>query len=342
MSHQQSYTSTGATTTTPATTDTSAEIAPELAQSVVIIPKTRLFSAPIEIIEYLMSVSSKKKMIIFFPTTDQVILYSFLINNRLGLYRVYEIHSRLDQNQRTWTSEQFYSATTGILLTTDASARGMDYKNITHCIQFGIAENRDTYIHRAGRTARIGKRGYNILVLSPNEEFYLYRTLCGLNITPNTQLERLFKKPIFRNLGDELSELIANVRDSKDPQLANLIKSARTSMLSFYKRHKTEFGDDNKIEAVTQMVNSFYHQGGMKELPRETLTSSSSSEGWNIGDKFDVGVSPRLMEAQSNLNSGLMFGRWRRKKNPLEPPSDEIPFTNNNSHGEDEQPEESK
>jgi len=73
--------------------------------------------------------------------------------------RIYEIHSKLTQAGRTMASESFRRCETGILLSSDVTARGMDFPNVTHVIQVGLATSKEQYIHRLGRTARAGKEG---------------------------------------------------------------------------------------------------------------------------------------------------------------------------------------
>lgn len=73
--------------------------------------------------------------------------------------RVYEIHSRLSQVQRTRAAEHFRTSETAILMSSDVTARGMDFPGVTHVIQVGLPTDRDTYVHRLGRTGRAGKEG---------------------------------------------------------------------------------------------------------------------------------------------------------------------------------------
>jgi len=59
-----------------------------------------------------------------------------------------------------------------ILASSDVSARGMDYPDVTFVLQVGMTE-RDQYIHRLGRTARAGKNGKGLLLLAPFEYDYM-------------------------------------------------------------------------------------------------------------------------------------------------------------------------
>ena len=86
--------------------------------------------------------------------------------------------------QRTKTSDQFRAMKQGILFSSDVSARGVDYPGITHVIQLGIPSSREMYIHRLGRTGRAGKDGEGIIVLDPEERFFLKTELKDLPIEP--------------------------------------------------------------------------------------------------------------------------------------------------------------
>ena len=51
-----------------------------------------------------------------------------------------------------------------IMFTSDVSARGMDYPDVTTVIQVGLPSDKAQYVHRLGRTARAGKQGECVLV----------------------------------------------------------------------------------------------------------------------------------------------------------------------------------
>ena len=62
-----------------------------------------------------------------------------------------------------------------ILLSTDHAARGLDVEDVTHVIQFDLPHQADTYVHRAGRAGRLGRDGWVISILTPDQEFVLER-----------------------------------------------------------------------------------------------------------------------------------------------------------------------
>ena len=103
--------------------------------------------------------------------------------------KVYEIHSKLTQAQRTRSADNFRRATSGILLSSDVTARGMDFPDVTHVIQIGLPQTKETYIHRLGRTARAGKEGEGWLFLNPFEARDARQMLDGIRIQPDETLE---------------------------------------------------------------------------------------------------------------------------------------------------------
>lgn len=84
-----------------------------------------------------------------------------------------QIHSRMSQSARTKTSDKFRDGTNMIMFSSDVSARGMDYPDVTFVLQVGVPSDRAQYIHRIGRTARAGKSGSGYLLLHDFETYFL-------------------------------------------------------------------------------------------------------------------------------------------------------------------------
>lgn len=132
------------------------------------------------------------KAIAFFNNTDTVKmideLFEYLPRYASPLPPVFGIHSGLDQRQRTRAADSFRRAQTGLLISTDVTARGMDFPNVTHVLQFGVPPNRDQYIHRIGRTGRANKSGQAWLIIRKDEVSDARRVLPGLPIKRNDTL----------------------------------------------------------------------------------------------------------------------------------------------------------
>lgn len=134
------------------------------------------------------------KAIIFFPSTAavryayQVLRYTQMFNRRTGI-APFEIHSKLGQDSRTRSAESFRNAHSAILLSSDVTARGMDFPGVTDVIQVGLPPDRDQYIHRVGRTGRAGNAGKGWLLLTEDEVAEARTRLPGLPIKPNNTLE---------------------------------------------------------------------------------------------------------------------------------------------------------
>ena len=103
--------------------------------------------------------------------------------------RILEIHAKLSQGQRTASSDAFRNAQSAILLSSDVTARGMDFPNVTHVIQMGLPTSREQYVHRVGRTARAGKEGEGWLILNPLEAEEAQYRLRKLPIQRDNSLE---------------------------------------------------------------------------------------------------------------------------------------------------------
>ncbi|GAA5880864.1 hypothetical protein JCM16303_005150 [Sporobolomyces ruberrimus] len=134
------------------------------------------------------------KAVVFLPTTRLTQLFSQILismKNHLPWGRdtlVVEIHSKKSQDQRTRASDLFRRANSGysVLVTSDVSARGVDYPGVTRVIQVGIPGSRDLYIHRVGRTGRAGKSGRGDLVLLPWESGFVSWQLNDIPLKPCT------------------------------------------------------------------------------------------------------------------------------------------------------------
>ena len=84
-------------------------------------------------------------------------------------YNADALHGDLNQAQRDRVMMKFRQKTVQILVATDVAARGIDVDNITHVIHMNMPDEMEFYTHRSGRTARAGKKGVSIAMVTNRE-----------------------------------------------------------------------------------------------------------------------------------------------------------------------------
>lgn len=116
---------------------------------------------------------------IIFCNTKKTVRYVTIVLQRFG-YDADEISSDLSQAAREDVLDRVRAGTLRFLVATDVAARGIDVPELSHVFQYEPPEDPESYIHRAGRTARAGATG---TVISLAE-----------NVIERIQLERIAKR----------------------------------------------------------------------------------------------------------------------------------------------------
>ncbi len=98
-----------------------------------------------------------------------------------------EIHGDLVQEKRERIMERFRKHHIPILVATDLASRGIDVQGITHIINFDMPEDIEVYVHRIGRTARMGASGKAVTFVTREEG----ARLTDVEMLVNRELERL-------------------------------------------------------------------------------------------------------------------------------------------------------
>jgi ATP-dependent RNA helicase DeaD len=91
------------------------------------------------------------------------------------------IHGDLQQSARDRVMRQFRDGKTKILVATDVVGRGIDVSTISHIINYDIPQFCDDYVHRVGRTGRMGREGVAFTFVSPEEGNELTRIEMRIN-----------------------------------------------------------------------------------------------------------------------------------------------------------------
>jgi ATP-dependent RNA helicase DeaD len=88
---------------------------------------------------------------------------------RTRIPRVAVMHGDLDQSLRNRIMQGFREAKITFLVATDVVGRGIDVRNISHVINYDLPEDPENYVHRIGRTGRIGADGVAIAFVLPEQ-----------------------------------------------------------------------------------------------------------------------------------------------------------------------------
>ncbi|MCK9183418.1 MAG: DEAD/DEAH box helicase [Fibrobacteraceae bacterium] len=97
-------------------------------------------------------------------------------------FRVGALSGDITQKLRETTLDAFRNKRLNILICTDVAARGIDVTHVTHVIVYDHPDDHEVYVHRSGRTARAGRSGVAISLITPVEEIELQKTAVDFGI----------------------------------------------------------------------------------------------------------------------------------------------------------------
>ena len=145
--------------------------------------------------------SQLSKGIIFASSKEKVRdLYHSL--RRLGV-KVAQIHSDLENAERTQTLLDFKNNKIELLVATDVVSRGIDIDDIQFVVNYDVPVQPEDYVHRIGRTARAGALGEGITFVTPKDKPRL------------DKIEKLLEKTIQRcQLPEEIASLAPAIDES--------------------------------------------------------------------------------------------------------------------------------
>ncbi|XP_077278013.1 putative ATP-dependent RNA helicase Dbp45A [Temnothorax americanus] len=139
----------------------------ELDQRYVLCPKDVLDSYLIEVIRTFRATNKNGSIMIFTDTCRQCQLLSMTLND-VGFTNV-ALHAMIKQKERLAALNKFKSNHVQILIATNVAARGLDIPTVELVVNHTIPNVPKEYIHRVGRTARAGKNGMAISLVTPRD-----------------------------------------------------------------------------------------------------------------------------------------------------------------------------
>ena len=150
---------------------------------------------------------------------------------------------------------QFFSLFVSWLIKTSVIGRGMDFPDVSLVVQVGLPADSDAYTHRVGRTARAGKGGRAVILLTEAESYF---------VQTNRQFPIQIHNASDQILKDSASESkVSQILESIDPVVK---QKAYSAYLGFTKTFMNKLQINTK--GLVQMANELA-LGGMKctEIP---------------------------------------------------------------------------
>lgn len=130
-----------------------------------------------------------KSAIVFINVTDDIAQVVAKLQY-VGL-SIEALYGEASKQDRAKVMGNFRDGKFQLLLATDVAARGLDIEGVTHVFHLDPATNAEYYLHRVGRTGRMGREGTTISIVTPKEQFILekFEKQLGITIAPKAMYE---------------------------------------------------------------------------------------------------------------------------------------------------------
>lgn len=211
-------------------------------------------------------------------------------------YHVSPLHGDMDQGMRSKVMERFKSKALQILVATDVAARGIDVNDLTHVINYELPDDPEVYTHRSGRTARAGKSGICMSIVSPKE-------ISGIR-----QIERLVKQKFNRSDIPDGAEVVRKRLFFHLEQIASAEPQADFAEVYLNTIHE-RFADMDKDELIRRLIwlqlqETISAYSGAKDLNAGYDSNEKGTRGnresvrlfMNMGEKDGIDSAQKLLE----------------------------------------------
>lgn len=224
---------------------------------------------PAQLVDFFIE-NMSKKIIVYYMTCACVDYWGVVLPRLAALkcLSIIPLHGKMKQSAREKGLASFTSLESGILLCTDVAARGLDIPGVDCIIQYDPPQDPNVFVHRVGRTARMGRQGNAIIFLMPKEEAYV-------------EFLRIRRIPLEeRNRSDKALAIIPDIRlaAKKDRDVMEKGLRAFVSYIRAYKEHHCSYIFRWKELEIGKLGMGF----GLLQLPSmsEVKHHSLSMEGF--------------------------------------------------------------
>uniref|UniRef100_M4FBM6 RNA helicase n=1 Tax=Brassica campestris TaxID=3711 RepID=M4FBM6_BRACM len=302
--------------------DPSARRPPGLTEEVVRIRRTR--EANQEAVLLSLCTRTFKSKVIIFSGTKQAAHRLKILFGLAGL-KAAELHGNLTQAQRLDSLEHFRKQEVDFLIATDVAARGLDIIGVQTVINYACPREIDSYVHRVGRTARAGRKGYAVTFVTDNDRSLLkvIAKKVGSKLKSRIIPEQSIVKwsQIIDEMEDQYSAVIREEREERALRKAEMEFAKAENMIEhrdeIYARPKrTWFMTEKEKKLVAKAEKDSARNPSGKEL-----ISADIAEDLKMKEK-------RKLEREKNLP--------RKKRRKLEAAREMLEDNEGEEDGEDQ------
>lgn len=144
------------------------------------------------------------------------------------------LHGDLKQSQRTAVMDRFRSGTTPVLVATDVAARGIDVNDVEYVFNYDVPQSNEYYVHRIGRTGRIGKAGNTVTICSGRRQVLAVTEIARAVKSKITEIPVPTSHDIREKLNEKniesIEEAIKNNDNSRCADMVNILLSKGYSL----------------------------------------------------------------------------------------------------------------
>lgn len=179
------------------------------------------------------------KGILFFDSNQTMMRFAGILGHTKTHFGL--LANEFNKQRREATLQNFKNGKLNLLLATDLAARGLDISGVSYVINFEISREANTYLHRAGRTGRMGKSGY-VVSLGDDHDFRDLKKLLGDSVN----LERAYfahnslsvKKP------QQLAKMATKVADKQANTIKKKKKKKHTKNKGYHPHYLKKRGEE--------------------------------------------------------------------------------------------------
>jgi len=191
-------------------------------------------------------------------------------------YSADPLHGDLTQQQRDRVMRSFKNKSLQLLVATDVAARGIDVSNLTHVIHMNMPDEMEYYTHRSGRTARAGKKGISLAIISKREigriqqversikrKFTRMPVPTGDEVCQNKLMALVHKVKQVEVNEDEIDSFLPEVyHELKDLSKEDIIKRFASIEFNRFLEYYRDARDLNKNEKTREFAGARAEDGG--------------------------------------------------------------------------------